>query len=178
MNITVPALVRKSTVVLAPLLVCGTLVSTYVYWTRPLGAPKPFRGVEFRRIVTAIAAGSIRPDSRGVVVLPPSQASLTSTGRAYVYRGDEGKPLILFPSWVGRERMYQDDSWFSGYLYDAGSSVTRQSGDANGWSTIRPPACVPPWKAADDADVVADPAPVLTLRRLDANWFEIEELPS
>jgi hypothetical protein len=149
----------------------------YRVWWVPVGTEKPFNRAAFEQVVHAVLSGSLRPDAKGIVVLPPSQASLTVTGRVYVYRGDSGKALIFFPSWLGRQRRFQDDNWVSGYLYDAGSSVVQQPGEANGWSEIHPPKYSAPWDAARNADIEPHAVPFLTTHRYSRNWFAIEAFP-
>jgi hypothetical protein len=72
---------------------------------------RPSQPPDFAPVVADLMSGRLRPDSRGIVVLPGRYSSLTRGGRAYYQRKNNGLVLILFPTWRGR------DLDLRGYLY-------------------------------------------------------------
>lgn len=112
----------------------------------PIERESPFRAAEFAAVVASIEARELVPDAGGVVVLPPRYAALTVTGRVYVTRPSSGVLQVFFPSWVGRQTLYNPvspgDDWVEGYLYDS-SEV--------GGGRIQVPDYAPPWEARSDA---------------------------
>ncbi len=63
----------------------------------------------------------------GAVTLPPSLASVSATGKAYVTNG-----IIFFPSWVGRKTLIPDPlnseaDWVEGFGFSAKSLPTEAS---------------------------------------------------
>jgi hypothetical protein len=54
-----------------------------------------------QQVVAAIAAGALKPDTNGEVVLPPRYKSISVTGSAFITRGRKGLVLIFIPTSYG-----------------------------------------------------------------------------
>jgi hypothetical protein len=69
-----------------------------------LGRPDEvaFNEAAYRRVVAAISARRLLPDTSGLVTLPASLSSIAKFGKVYVTRKDGGLLLVLFPTWRGK----------------------------------------------------------------------------
>jgi hypothetical protein len=72
---------------------------------------RPSKSADFAPVVADLMTGRLRPDRRGIVVLPGRYSSLTRGGWAYYLRKPNGLVLILFPTWRAR------GADLKGYLY-------------------------------------------------------------
>jgi hypothetical protein len=127
---------------------------------------KPFREREFEEVLAGISAGKSKPDPRGVVALSGKASGLTINGRVYVTRGEAGRLLVFFPSWIGRQELVNPvdpgDNWVEGYLFDS-SGV--------GGGPISAPGYAPPWRVRTDSGVqtiCVDP-----YQQLGRHWFHV-----
>lgn len=161
----------------------GCLLAPGCLYLCPLGQPKAFQEVAFDRVVDRIRSGSLRPDRRGVVVLPGRLASLSATGRVYVRRWPNGRLIVFFPSWVGRQSLLvgvpgrPGDNWLQGYVYDSrpesrkhlGAKAAKDESEDDYPFVLGPPRN-PPWRAIHDrrAELRDDLEP---LQRLDEHWW-------
>jgi hypothetical protein len=74
----------------------------------------PGHAESYLRIVGEINAGRLKPDGRGMIVLPPSFHGETARDVVYSDRRPGGRLFVLFPTWYGRG----DD--IEGYVYVRG----------------------------------------------------------
>jgi hypothetical protein len=147
---------------------CFILVIILPLWALfgPFGFEKPFRQPEFNQVITLLQSGKLKPDARGLVILPDEFSSLTATGKVYVTPAEKGRLIVFFPSWVGRQSLYNPvtpgDYWIEGYLYDSAKEET---------NTINAPDFTPPWKARASRGVMS--ITVVRDKKLTDHWYHV-----
>ncbi len=52
------------------------------------------------QVVAAIQSGTLKPDAKGVIILPVSLASASQNGKVYVTRNGPGATIVLFPEFL------------------------------------------------------------------------------
>ena len=137
----------------------------------------PFRQSDFEEVVAQVRGRKLRPDSAGVVTLPPRWAHLTQDGKVYVAPGPDGNMLVTFVTWRGRAFN------FEGYLHSRkplrGEALTRDSFTSGrgflGYLEIRAPGSSYPPDYPPGAPPI-DPTEELSAtveRRIEDNWYFI-----
>ena len=58
------------------------------------------------QVILAIQSGQLKPDAKGIVILPPALAKVSKNGKAYVTKNGPGATIILIPDFVA-------GGWFS-----------------------------------------------------------------
>jgi hypothetical protein len=106
---------RKRKVILSALIVT-MLTAAYLFATSySIYRPIAFNEPAMNRAVAWVQANSDLSRREGTVSLPPSLASVSATGKAYVTNG-----ILFFPSWQGRKMLIDDPfnsdaGWVEGY---------------------------------------------------------------
>ena len=113
----------------------------------PLGEYRKFDFDKFNKVAIMVQAGTLKPDSNGVVLLPADLRSISFNSRVYVSQSKSGRMSVFVPSWIGRERLFSpfenNDNWVSGYLYETADCSDMDVG----------PRPMAPWSAKHSNEI-------------------------
>lgn len=131
----------------------------------------PFRQADAERIVAAVRSGALRPDARGMVILPPALRGTTKNGRVYVTYAAHGQTLVLFPTFLAGG-WFSTVSNFAGDVYVVRPLMGLTGGVETDMITLQAPVLADPCYTAHchwttgTADAYID-------RKIDAHWYAI-----
>jgi len=162
---------RKQKVIIAVLTVVGLTAAYLFAGSYSIYRPIPFNERALNKAVGWVRANADTLRHEGAISLPPSLASVSATGKAYVTNG-----IIFFPSWIGRRTLLPspfetDADWVEGYGFSTKPLPTETSEPAGSdnffcMMDLSDPAHTPD-KGDNGRQMAVD-------SRIEKQWYEID----
>ncbi len=162
---------RKQKVIIAVLTIVGLTVAYLFAGSYSIYRPIPFNERALNQAVGWVRVNADTSRHEGAISLPPSLASVSATGKAYVTNG-----IIFFPSWVGRKTLLPDPfnseaGWVEGYGFSTKPLPTVASEPAGSDKFFCMMDLSDPAHTPDNGD---NGRQMAVDSRIDKHWYEID----